>query len=235
MPAGASTLSAKTVDRFVRRALLEQAVWAASGEEGLARVASPTERGRMVTLLWSGHGEAVRRGALLAANARTKRLLLADLLIDVLPKLAELRRLVGPDWSAEPIEPEIDPAELAQRLRAEAVTTFVREAAAIGAVWILQGAEGPACLMSRRQAGTQVLPCWHDRAHAEARIAGPWADMVAAKVPIAAFRDKTLARLCDSGRLTAPGYCEGARVIELEARDLAARLAGAAPASASVA
>lgn len=225
MDTRAPILSSSSLGRFVRRVLDAQAAWTAAGEEGLARVASPTHKARMVTLLWSERGEAERQGSLVAAHARTKRLSLADLLIEVLPKLEELKRLVGPDWGGEPrLEPEIEPGELARRLRGEAVAQFVRKASHREAVWVLQGADGPACLMSRCRPGVQMLPCWYDAAHAEARIAGPLADAVAAAVPLAAFRERTLPWLAESGRLVAPGYCEGDGVVELAPADLEARL-----------
>lgn len=230
----APVLSNASVDRFMRRVLDAEAAWTAAGEEGLARVASPTERVRMVTLLWSERAEAERWGGLVAAHARIKRLSLPDLLIDVLPKLEQLNRRVGPDWGSEPLEPEVAPGELARRLRREAVAQFVRKASHREAVWVLQGADGPACLMSKCRPGVQMLPCWYDRAHAEARIGGPLADSVAAAVPLAAFRKRTLAWLADSGRLVAPGYCEGEGVVELAPADLAVRLAGAAGSQAKV-
>lgn len=226
MDTHAPILSGSTLGRFLRRVLDAQAAWTAAGEEGLARVASPTRKGRMVTLLWSGREDAERRGMEVAANARIKRLALADLLNEVLPKLAELDRLVGADWGHEPLlEPEIEPAELASRLRTEAVARFVRKATQRDRVWLLQGADGPVCLMSKSRPGAQVLPCWHDTAHAEARIAGPLADAVAAAVPLAVFREKTLLWLAETGRLAAPGYCEGEGVAELAPADLETRLA----------
>ena len=145
----------------------------------------------------------------------------------MLPKLSALNRLVGPDWGPEPLEPEIEPADLARRLRSEAVAQFVRKANHREAVWVLQGADGPALLMSKSRPGAQMLPCWYDGAHAEARIAGPLAESVAAAVPLATFRERTLLWLGESGRLVAPAYCEGDGLVELAPGDLAARLTGA--------
>jgi Protein of unknown function (DUF2750) len=224
----APVLPNAAIDRFIGRVLDTEAAWTAAGEEGLARVASPTAKARMVTLLWSERVDAERWGSLIAEHPRAKRLSLPDLLNDVLPKLNALNRLVGPDWGAEPHELEIEPADLARRLRAEAVAQFVREVNHRRAVWILQGADGPACLMSKSRAGAQMLPCWYDSAHAEARIAGPLADSVAAAVPLATFRERMLLWLVDSRRLVAPGYCEGDGLVELAPADLAARLTGAA-------
>jgi Protein of unknown function (DUF2750) len=220
-------LADATTRRFIAHVLDAEAAWTVAGEEGLARVASATARARMVTLLWSQRTEAERWGSLIAEHPRTKRLSLADLLNEVLPKLAALSRLVGPDWGAEAAKPEIEPADLVASLREAAVARFVRKASEQDIVWTLQGAEGPALLISKRWPGKQMLPCWYNRAHAEARIAGPLADCVAAAVPLATFRDRTLLWLGDSGRLVAPGYCEGDGAIELAAAELAQRLAGA--------
>jgi Protein of unknown function (DUF2750) len=224
----APVLSNAAIDRFVGRVLDAEAAWTVAGEEGLVRVASPTAKARMATLLWSERAEAERWGSLIAEHPRTKRLSLPDLLNEVLPKLSALNRLVGLDWGSQPLEPESEPADLTRRLRAEAVAQFVRMVNHREVVWVLQGADGPVCLMSKSRPGAQMLPCWYDNAHAEARIAGPLADRVAAAVPLAAFRDRMLLWLGQTGRLVAPGYCEGDGLVELAPADLAAQLTGAA-------
>ena len=94
----------------------------------------------------------------------------------------------------------------------------------MGSLFILQGTQGPAFVMSKRTAGMQVLPCWHDRASAQARIAGPLGDMVAAEVALPDFREKMLPWLAESGRVVAPAYCEGDGVLELAADALKTRL-----------
>jgi hypothetical protein len=224
MDARAPVLSNAAIDRFIGRVLDTEAAWTVAGEEGLVRVTSPTAKARMATLLWSERAEAERWGSLIVEHPRTKRLSLPDLLNEVLPKLGALNRLVGFDWGSEPLEPEIEPADLTHRFRAEAVAQFVRMVNHREIVWALQGADGPACLMSKSRPGAQMLPCWYDSAHAEARIAGPLADRVAAAVPLATFRDRMLLWLGESGRLVAPGYCEGDGLVELPPADLAAQL-----------
>ena len=218
--------SSGAVDRFVTRVLGLQVAWAAAGEEGLARAPSPTHKGRLVTLLWSKRSEAERWGGLVATHPRIKPLSLSDLHVDVLPKLAVLNRSIGPDWSSGTDRSEIEPADLTRRLRTTAVSLFLREVLRSGSVWILQGAEGPACLMSKSRQGAQVLPCWHRRDLAQTRIAGPLQDMVVAEVPFADFREKTLLWIAESRRLVAPAYCEGDGLIEFEAADLDAQLTG---------
>ena len=96
MDTHAPALSNAAIDRFIGRVLDTEAAWTVAGEEGLVRVASPTARARMATLLWSERAEAERWGSLIAEHPRTKRLSLADLLNEVLPKLGALNRLVGP-------------------------------------------------------------------------------------------------------------------------------------------
>lgn len=218
------------VDGFIKRVLAMQAAWVVVGEEGLVRAPSPTQNGRMVTLMWSKRGDADRRGVQMALNPRVKPLSLKELYVDVLPKLAELKRLVGPD-STLAVHVEIEPAELARRLRSEAVALFLRKVRGAGSAWILHGPEGPAFVMSKRSLGVQMLLCWHDRASAQARIAGPLRDMVAAEVSLSAFREKMLPWLAESGRLAAPAYCEGAGLLEFAADDLNARLGHPSPAA----
>jgi hypothetical protein len=222
-------LSNVAVDRFVRRVLDAQAAWTAAGEHGLARAPSASAKARMVTLLWAERGDAERWGMPAVANPRLKRLSLADLLTEVRPKLRALDRLVGTDWSETPPAPEVEPGDLALRLRSDAVSRFVHKASHRDTVWVLQGVDGPICLMSRTRPGTQMLPCWYDAAHAEARLEGPLAECVAIPVPLAGFCGKMLAWLEEEGRLVAPGYCEGDGLLELAPGDLATRLARAGP------
>jgi len=85
-------------------------------------------------------------------------------------------------------------------------------------MWILlQGAEGPSCLISKLRPGRELVTCWGERGHAELRIAGPLQDTVAAEVPPTAFCDRLLVWAAETGRLVAPGFCEGDGGIELEA------------------
>ena len=104
-------------ERFVRHAVAHRAVFAVAGEDGLARVPSQRQRGRQVTLLWSTRAEAEHWAPVVAVNPRVKQLPLAALFAEVLPALAGLERLVGPDWCADPAEAELDPIDLAERLR----------------------------------------------------------------------------------------------------------------------
>jgi hypothetical protein len=228
MQATAPLLSDAATERVVRRAATALGLWATGGEAGLGRAPSGRTKARMATLLWADRGDAERWAHLAAVPGRPKFLSLADLFVDVLPKLAELERFVGLGWSEELVRPEIEPCELQQRLREEMVNAFLRKAGCFEAVWILQGMDGPACMMSKARPGAQMLPCWTDRTQAEARIAGPLAGMVAAEVPLGAFCERTLTWVAETGRLVAPGFCEGNGLIEYEPYDLLARLGDAA-------
>ena len=163
-------LADATTRRFIAHVLDAEAAWTVAGEEGLARVASATARARMVTLLWSERAEAERWGSLIAEHPRTKRLSLADLLNEVLPKLTALSRLVGLDWGAEAARNRkssllILSAGCARR-RSPGSCARLSER---NVVWVLQGAEGPALLMSKRRPGAAnaallVQPCPRRRA-----------------------------------------------------------------------
>ena len=58
--------------------------------------------------------------------------------------------------------------------------------------------------MSKGRPGTQLLPCWADRAQAEMRLVGPGKDMVAAEIGLAAFCDRLWLWVAETGRLVAP-------------------------------
>jgi hypothetical protein len=196
-----------TIDRALARAVAAQGLWAAGGT-GLGRTPSARTKARMVRLLWSDPAMLADWGYLATGAGGTKFLYLTALFVDVLPRLAELERFVGIDWTADPVCPELDPAEPA-RLRQALKAAVVRQAVECGSMWILlQGAEGPSCLISKLRPGRELVTCWGERGHAELRIAGPLQDTVAAEVPPTA---------AETGRLVAPGFCEGDGGIELEA------------------
>ena len=105
-----------TIDRALARAVVAQGLWAAAGGTGLGRTPSARTKARMVTLLWSDPARLADWGYLATGAGGTKFLSLTARFVDVLPRLAELERFVGIDWTADPVCPELDPDELA-RLR----------------------------------------------------------------------------------------------------------------------
>ncbi|MCH9765149.1 MAG: DUF2750 domain-containing protein [Alphaproteobacteria bacterium] len=214
-------------DRFFRRIATQRHVYAVSGEDGLARVPSRTQRGRDVTLFWSLPEEAERWAKVVAENPRVKDLTLSDFLGEILPALAELKRLAGLDWTAEPMEIEADPTALAERIRLETLDAFVIKVVSEGRLFTLEDSGGPALMVSGTGEGQQFLPCWSERALAEARIAGLWRDMLASEIPLQSFIDRTLLWLEDRGALVAPEHVAGALSLELAPADLRSRLIAA--------
>ncbi|MGD9783981.1 MAG: DUF2750 domain-containing protein [Hyphomicrobiaceae bacterium] len=211
-------------DRFVRRAASQRHVFAVSGEDGLARVASPLDPKREVTLFWTNEAEALRWADVLTENPRVKTITLGALIADVLPRLASYSRHVGLDWTADPIEVEIDALDLEIRLRQECVETFLQRARLRRGVWTLEDANGPALLVSQRSDTQLVLPCWATRAEAEARIEGPWREMISVEIPLASFVTQTLPWVAGQGWLVAPGHAEGSGTVELAPSELMRRL-----------
>ena len=63
-------------------------------------------------LLWTVHGEVERWASVLIDNPSVETFSLSRLACEVFPQLHASGRLVGTDWSADPIEPEVDPYEL---------------------------------------------------------------------------------------------------------------------------
>lgn len=212
-------------DRFVRRVVAQKGAYAVSGEDGLARVASPSGAGRDVTLFWASESEARRWADVLTRNPRVKLIPVNELIGEVLPRLEELGRSVGLDWSAEPVECELEPNELIARLRHEGVEAFLQRARLRRSVWMLEDTSGPAMLVSAHRPDQLVLPCWASRSDAEARIAGPWSEMLAVEIPLDNFVAVTLPWLAAQGWTVAPSHAQGADTIEVGPGEFARRFA----------
>jgi hypothetical protein len=211
-------------DRFIRRAVAQRTVYAIAGEEGLARVPSRRFRDREVTLFWSSRTEAERWAPVVASNPRIKELPLAAVMTDVLPALSGLHRYAGTDWGAEPVEAEVDPLDLCERLRNETLDTFVAKARLSRKVYMLEDASGPALLVAASRPDTLMLPCWSQRAAAEERIEGPWRNMTAIEFPLETFLDRTLRWLTERGYLVSPDHWLGSAALELQPGEVARRL-----------
>lgn len=213
------------IGRFLRRVASARTVFAVAAEDGLARTASHHMSGREVALLWSEREAAMRWAASLASNTRIKELRLEELFAGLLPALAEHRRLVGTDWCGETGEPELDPRELAEKIRLELLEAFLARAIMFGAVWTLGDRDGPVMLVSATRPNVLMMPCWSDERQAEARQEGPWIDTVTMRIRLEDFMKTTLPGLGGQGFLVAPEHIAGPGVIELEADDLKARIA----------
>mgnify|MGYP001014990376 CR=1 FL=1 len=211
-------------DRFIKKAVAQRLVFAVAGEDGLARVPSQRQRGRETTLVWTTRSAAARWADAISSNPRIKEITLDALIGEVLPALSRLKRGIGPDWGAAGIEPELDPLDVAQRLTREIVDGFVERTTASRKVFVLEDSSGPALLVSQARPDRLVLPAWSERASAEQRIEGPWADMLAVELPLASFTATTLGWLDGRGWLVAPDHVLGPGASELAPCALRARL-----------
>jgi hypothetical protein len=211
-------------DRFVKRVAAQRMVYVVAGAEGLGRVPSQRHRGREVTLFWTNRKAAERWADVVAAAPRIKEIALDALIGEVLPALHRMHRLAGPDWGAEPVEPELDAAELAERLKREVVEGFAERVRATRKVYLLEDGAGPAMVVSAVRSDTLVLPCWSERESAESRIEGPWADMLAVEIPLASFNERTLGWLDGRGFLVGPDHLVGPGTTELVPADLRRKL-----------
>ena len=217
------------LDRFFRRVAEGRKVFAVAGEEGLARVPSRVQRGRDVTMFWSVYSEAERWANVIAENPRVKDIPLSEFLGEILPALADLKRVAGVDWTADPIEIEADPKILAERIRLETLDNFIVKVTREGRIFTLEDSSGPALMVSGAGEGQHFLPCWSERALAEARISGLWRGMMSAEIPLQNFIERTLPWLDARGALVGPEHVEGALSLELAPSDLKARLVAAQP------
>lgn len=213
-------------DRFVRKAAAQRLVYAVAGAEGLGRVPAQRHRGREVTLLWSSRKAAESWADVVADAPRVKEITIDALIGEVLPGLARLKRLAGPDWGSEPAEPEFDPLDLAERLRREVQDGFAERVREQRVVYLLEDGAGPALLVSAGRSDRLLLPCWSERAVAESRIEGPWSGMTAVEIPLASFLERTLGWLDGRGWLAAPDHVYGAGATEVEPSLLRTALSG---------
>ena len=210
-------------DRFVRRAVKEGRVLTLADEE-TASVPSQKYPGRTVQLFWSSPIEARRWAEALTGHANLQDIPLSTFAADILPGLRAGKGLAGTDWVADPIEAEVDPADLQLRLKAEAVPGYLQTMNAQGEVYLVAGDAGPVLqTISRRGADLNVLHVFANRTDAErfmkktaARriIADPFADFAASTLPWAAERGHTI--------VLEP--IPGAGAFEISASDLASRL-----------
>lgn len=209
-------------DRFIRQVVAQRMAFAVAGAEGLAHVPSPRFAGREATLLWSSATAAARWAPVVAEGAQISELKVEVLLRDVLPELKSLRHLVGPDWSADAVEPEIDPSDLIERLRIAILDSFCHKVRSSSRIWVLEDSAGPALLFSEGRAEEFVLPCWSQEADARRHIEGPWRHMTAVEIDLERFLSLTLTWLSERGYLVAPDH--GAGELAFSAAELKARL-----------
>ena len=213
-------------DAFLERLIGSRQCWAVIGDEGMARVPSPRDESRTVHLVWSDRREAERWAGALVTNPRMRMITLVEMTTEMLPKLADMRRRIGPDWTSEPIEAEFDPGDLDRALRRTLLDRVLRAADESRYLWVLRHVEGLACAPSRLSSTGEMLPVWADRASAEASAFGALAGAVPARVSLADFTQRVLMWCVETRRRIAPGYIPGPGALEMQPWELKSAING---------
>jgi hypothetical protein len=218
---------------FVRRCVEARHVWLVSGTEGYARVDSQRHHGKQVALAWSERSEAARWADVLAAKPRIESVRLTDFLAETLTAIGRLDLLLGPNWTDEPIEPELKAIELSQAVRQGMVDGFATEALQHHAVWLLATAAGHVTL--QRPTGVTVLPVWSSRGDTMHVASSLSEESRAVRVPLSEFIGRTVMQCVEQRWRIAPGYIAGGGAIDLAAWDVKAMLNGGGTATLRVA
>lgn len=212
-------------DRFVKRTVKEGRVFTLADEQS-ACVPSQKSTGRTVQLFWSCPKEAKRWAKALTGEDDLQEISLLDFAGDILPGLKSGKGLAGTDWVSDPIEPEVEPTDLLLRLKMEAVSVFLSLVSERGEVFTAEGDEGPQLLpLVRRGVERQALYVFPVRAEAERLMKRVTPGKRIISDPISDFRASTLPWLSERGHLVVLEPIPGAGTVELEAADVAARLA----------
>lgn len=221
----------KRTNRFIRQAVAAGVVHAVSDGTRLADVASPTHGTARTTLLWTVSREAERWGDVLIANARISTIGLSQLATEILPALHLSGRLVGLDWCAEPVEPEVGPMDLIGRLQAKALDCFLVALKSTGKLWIVEDASGPVVAGSLTHPGQIIMPCFTTRLDAEHHLAGLVAGAELSEIGLSRFVAETVPWLAERGWLISPGTWGGPGGPEVPAGEFPRRLATASAAA----
>lgn len=210
-------------DRFVRRAVKEGRVLTLADEE-TASVKSQKYPSRTVQLFWSSPKEATRWAEALTGNTALQEISLQTFAADILPGLRAAKGLAGTDWVSDPIEAEVDPADLQLRLKAEALPDFLRALAGRGEVFMVASEQGPLLqAISRRGADLQLLHVFAGRQEAERFMKRIGARKIIAD-PIADFTASTLPWASERGHIVVVEPIPGAGAFEVNPADLKQRL-----------
>lgn len=209
-------------DRFVRRAAKEGRVLTLADEE-LASVPSQKYAGHTVQLFWSSEIEAKRWAQALAGDDALQNISLQTFASDILPGIGAAKGLAGTDWVADPIEAEIDPADLLLRLKTESLTAYIAALEAQGEVFLVAGPDGPLTeTIRRRQVEVQRVVLFTARADAERYMKRSQGTAVICD-PIADFVASTLKWAADRGVDVTVEPISGAGPLDLNPAALAAR------------
>jgi hypothetical protein len=197
-------------DRFIRRLTLDRVAFVIRGDNGAHAVVSPRQPGRHTVLLWSSRAAADRWAPVLDAGAIVDAVSAGQLLADLLPDLATQQRLAGPDWTTDPLEPEVEPADLADRLRAELLRTFWSVTRERRVIHLIESDAGPARITEAGGADAPLLPCWSRLDDAETALAGRGQGWRLRVWPLDTFLSSGLPWLAANGWRVVPEYAPGA-------------------------
>ncbi len=216
--------AARHVAAFVTRAAALRQIWVVSGNDGYARVTSPTHQSRQLIFAWTDRAEASRWADVLVRQPRIQALSLRQFLAETLPMIAATGAWLAPDWSADPIEPEIESPTLGQLIRQRLVDNFAAAAHQSNAIWLLRQGSGFMTLdvpgESRR-----VLPVWasrDDSQHGIDAIPG-WSTALTAtpvRIALSDFTNRHLLTCAEQRWRLAPAFIDYAAAITLAPWDL---------------
>ena len=211
-------------DRFVRRAAKEGRVLTLKDEE-IASVPSQKFANRTVQLFWSSPIEAKRWAEALTGNGSLQEISLQTFASDILPGLAAAKGLVGADWVADPIEAEVDPADLQFRLKIESVPYYLKKLAEKGEVFLVAGEDGPLVeTLTRRSGPIETLCLFASRPEADRHMRRSGGKRVIAD-PLADFQASTIPWAANRGLSITLEPIAGAGPADIRAADLKSRLA----------
>lgn len=193
------------IARFVQGAVLAKSVWCVSGPTGLARVDSPTGSGREALLVWSAHHEASRWADVLTEDPELLDIDLPAFMTETLANAAIVGGVVAPDWSSDPIEPEVEPQRVLALLQQALVRDFVSVALKTRSLFVLQSLDRvmPITVVDGH---SEVVPVWTDRAMAEAAAQQVDGLALPVRVPLAEFTGRYLLSATGVRARIAPGY-----------------------------
>jgi len=211
-------------NRFVRQAIAGGVVYGISDGRRLADVQSRARKALRTTLLWTVHGEAERWASVLIDNPSVLTFSLSRLACEVFPQLDASGHLVGTDWSADPIEPEVDPVELLERLRNKALECFLLGLRTTRVLSIIEDADGPVVAGSVIRPGGVALPCFIDREDAERYASGLPQEAGVREIELESFISVTAPWLAEQGWLLTLGTWGGPGAPEIGAADAVARI-----------
>jgi hypothetical protein len=202
-------------ERFVRRVSAAGSITFVAGDDGWACVPFRQDTSRDVVLFWSSAVEAHKWADVVATAPSIHEIKLPVLLGEVLPMLRDRRCLIGFDWSSDPTDPILDPADLMERLWRERSENFLTKVREGDAVWVLESAAGPAFLPSKRGGGKEFLPVWASRDEAQFNCVGTWTVKRPISVSLAVFRERYLPFIEQRGWFIGPQPMAGVECREM--------------------